>query len=156
MLFRRQCGNAHQQRHQTGSRPIPERNILLPTQSYVAEPAHQTMYGRKQIIRCIYGIQKNHHLIPEPLRLHHRSGIRSGIRQIADQTDHSGKEISRKKTAYLFFPLSPNQNVVDNPEQITSKVNDNRWRPEWNQPVKTSFNIVMRPFSARLPKKSRK
>ena len=101
---------------------IPFRNLLPPTNSQKTKPAYQAMNGRKQIVRGINGIKPDHGLIPESVCHNLRSGIGRRKQDKKTETDNPGYCICCKKAIYTLFFLSRNQNVIDSPKQITSKI----------------------------------
>ena len=122
---------------------IPFRNLLPPTNSQKTKPAYQAMNGRKQIVRGINGIKPDHGLIPESVCHNLRSGIGRRKQDKKTETDNPGYCICCKKAIYTLFFLSRNQNVIDSPKQITSKIDYQCPGYERDPLIQHSLNIVM-------------
>ena len=122
---------------------IPFRNLLPPTNSQKTKPAYQAMNGRKQIVRGINGIKPDHGLIPESVCHNLRSGIGRRKQDKKTETDNPGYCICCKKVIYTLFFLSRNQNVIDSPKQITSKIDYQCPGYERDPLIQHSLNIVM-------------
>ena len=122
---------------------IPFRNLLPPTNSQKTKPAYQAMNGRKQIVRGINGIKPDHGLIPESVCHNLRSGTGRRKQDKKTETDNPGYCICCKKAIYTLFFLSRNQNVIDSPKQITSKIDYQCPGYERDPLIQHSLNIVM-------------
>ena len=147
MLFGQQCGNKYQYCNSQRCSLIPDRNFFSSSDTNITEPADKTVNRREKIICRIYRIKPHRRLVPQTTSSNLRSCIGRRKQKKKRKTYAPGQKICCKKLIYTFFILSGNENIIQRPENITSKIYNQKLRNKWQFSIKTALDIIMIPVS---------